>query len=190
MKSTTFVMNFVMLAIFVAMVGIASQYPPQARFMPFVVGIPAIILCLVQIALDIRAARRTTVEVVDSRSELEKAQQEVSRMTGRQVEFDVAKEQLPTVEAEAPPADMVRRECILWGYFLGFIGGILVIGFWPSIPVFLVSFLRLIAKVSWLKALLGGILGTIVLYFGVTKGLRIDLFPGFLTQYILDQMGV
>lgn len=32
MKSTSFLMNFVMLAIFVTLVGIATQYPPQARW--------------------------------------------------------------------------------------------------------------------------------------------------------------
>ena len=36
-------MTFVMLAIFVVMVGIATTYPEGARFMPFVVGIPAIL---------------------------------------------------------------------------------------------------------------------------------------------------
>ncbi len=46
MHSGKIAMNLVMLAIFVVMVGIALQYPPQARFMPLVIGLPAIALCL------------------------------------------------------------------------------------------------------------------------------------------------
>ena len=88
MKSTSFVMNFVMLAIFIAFVAVASQYPPQARFMPFVVGIPAIALCLLQIFLDIRKSRRNVVEVEDTRSEVERARDEASRYAGRQVETE------------------------------------------------------------------------------------------------------
>lgn len=58
-------MTVVMLAIFVAMVAIAWQYPPDARFMPWVVGIAAIALCLVQIALDWRAKPRSETESME-----------------------------------------------------------------------------------------------------------------------------
>lgn len=44
----------VMLASFAAMVGIAAQYPADSRFMPWVVGIPALALCLAQLGLDLR----------------------------------------------------------------------------------------------------------------------------------------
>lgn len=58
-------MTLVMLAIFVAMVAIAWQYPPDARFMPWVVGIPAIALCLLQIGLDWRAAARSEASAIE-----------------------------------------------------------------------------------------------------------------------------
>jgi uncharacterized membrane protein YfcA len=54
--------TLVMLAILVAMVGMAAQYPPDARFMPWVVGIPAIALCLLQLGRDLRAARHAAGE--------------------------------------------------------------------------------------------------------------------------------
>ncbi|HKP24877.1 MAG TPA: hypothetical protein VJV39_13500, partial [Dongiaceae bacterium] len=52
MNSFTTWLAWVMLAIFSTMVGIATQYPEGARFMPFVVGIPGIALCLLQLGLD------------------------------------------------------------------------------------------------------------------------------------------
>jgi hypothetical protein len=54
--------TLVMLAILVAMVGMAAQYPPDARFMPWVVGIPAIALCLLQLGRELGAARRAAGE--------------------------------------------------------------------------------------------------------------------------------
>ena len=45
MKSANSVMTIVMLAIFVTMVAVSSSYPEGARFMPFVIGIPGIVLC-------------------------------------------------------------------------------------------------------------------------------------------------
>ncbi len=190
MKSTSFLMNFVMLAIFVTLVGIASQYPPQARFMPFVVGIPAIVLCLLQIFLDIRAARRNVVEAEDNRSDVEKAQDEVSRYAGRHVESEATTAaEIPMMPDAGIPPNMARREIILWSYFLGFVSSVLVFGFWFTIPIFLVAFLHNEAKLSWRNALLTGVVGTTVLYLGVEKGLRVDLHDGFLTTYVLDMFG-
>ena len=188
MKSTSFIMNFVMLAVFVTLVGIASQYPPQARFMPFVVGIPAIALCLLQIFLDLRAARRNVVEVEDSRSDVEKAQDEVSRYAGRKVESDATTSaEVPAMLDSGIPPNMARREIIMWCYFLGLVSSILFFGFWPTIPVFLVLFLRHQADLSWRNALLSGLIGAGVLYLGVAKGLRVDLHDGFITSYVLDK---
>lgn len=48
----------VMLAIFAGMVAMATGYPPQSRFLPLVIGIPAVVLCLVQLAIDVVALRR------------------------------------------------------------------------------------------------------------------------------------
>lgn len=186
MKTTSFVMNFVMLAIFVTLVTIALQYPPQARFMPLVVGIPAIILCLLQIALDIRDRRRRVTETVDTRSDVEKAQDEVSRYAGRQVESEAAAAPPIATEMAGVPENMVHREVILWSYFLGLVGSILVFGFWITIPIFLVLFLHTEAKLSWPRALIVGLIGTTILYLGVAKGLRVDLHRGFLTTYITD----
>jgi hypothetical protein len=187
MKSTSFVMNFVMLAIFIAFVAVASEYPPQARFMPFVVGIPAIALCLLQIFLDIRKSRRKVVEVEDTRSEVERARDEASRYAGRQVETEAtAAEEIQVMDASSIPPNMVHREVLLWGYFLGFITSVLVLGFWFTIPVFLVTFLRNEAKLTWLKALMTGLVATTILYLAIAKGLRVDLFPGFLTAYLFD----
>ena len=48
----------IMLAIFAAMVAMATAYPADSRFLPFVIGIPGTILCAIQLAIEIRAARR------------------------------------------------------------------------------------------------------------------------------------
>lgn len=191
MKSTSFVMNFVMLAIFITLVFIASHYPPQARFMPFVVGIPAIALCVLQIVLDIRAARRKTVGNEDARGDVARAQDEVSRYAGRAIESDASAADVPAVDNSAGvPPNMVRREIILWAYFLSFVIGILLFGFWMSIPVFLTVFLRNEAGMTWLRAALTGAVAATILWFVVVKGLKVDLHEGFVVTYLLDQLGI
>lgn len=48
----------VMLAIFAVMVAMASAYPPDSRFLPLVIGLPGTVLCAIQLAIDVGAARR------------------------------------------------------------------------------------------------------------------------------------
>ena len=82
----------------------------------------------------------------------------------------------------------MRRELILWGYFLGFIAGILLFGFWIAIPVFLVTFLRFQAKSSWTTSLLLGIGASIALYFVFERGLKVQVHRGFVVTYVLDRL--
>ena len=182
-------MTLVMLALFVTLVGLASGYPPGARFMPFVVGIPAIVLCLLQLALDARQRRRGETEAGDTPSAREKAEKKVSRMAGRRVDFQISHEFMPGVGPEIPPEEMVRREMVLWGYFLGFIAGIILFGFWVAIPVFLVAFLRFQAKAGWLFSLGLGIGASLLMYFGFERLFRVVLHTGFFTDYVLGLFG-
>jgi len=182
-------MTLVMLALFVTLVGLASGYPPGARFMPFVVGIPAIVLCLLQLALDARQRRRGETEVSDTRSAKEKAEEKVSRMAGRRVDFQISHEFMPGVGPEISPQEMVRREMMQWGYFLGFIAGIILFGFWVAIPVFLVAFLRFQAKAGWLFSLGLGMGASLLMSFVFERLFRVVLHTGFITDYVLGLFG-
>lgn len=190
MNSGKYTMTFVMLSIFVVMVGIASRYPPDARFMPFLIGIPAIALCLLQLFLDMRDSNRAGAAVSkDTRSEIEKAQEEIARIAGRKIDFESAPQQLATVERTADPAELRRREIILWAYFVGLVGGVLLFGFLLTLPVFLAIFLRGWAKTSWRFALALAAAASIVLYAIFIQGLRVVPHTGFVIEYVLERLG-
>jgi hypothetical protein len=177
-------MTLFMLVIFVTMVAVASRYPAGARFMPFVLGFPAIALCLLQLFLD---ARERHLAKVDTRTELEKAEEEISRVVGRPMHFDVGDILLPDQGLE--PGEQLRREMIAWGYFLGLILGIILFGFHISVPVFLVLFLRYRAEASWRMTLGLTAIATFILFFAFERVLHISLHPGFITEYLTDRIG-
>ena len=145
-------MSLLMLAIFSVMVGVATQYPPQARFMPLVVGVPGIALCLVQVGLEIAARRRAKASVT----------------------------------ADGPGADARRRELVLWGSFLGLIASLILFGFYLTIPLFLVAFLRGYAKESWRFSLALSAAGSTLLALVFHFGLGVVLHKGFLLEPVLD----
>jgi hypothetical protein len=162
-----------MLAILTAFVVTANFYPPGARFMPFVVGIPAIGLCLLQLILDLRARGIPHVKTLPPLP-----------VSGPGAEAIEAAE----LEPELSQWETIRREIVMWVFILAFIGAILLFGFWIAIPVFLVSFLRFQASANWRLALSLSLAATIFLYLAVEQGFRIELHRGFVTQAVSDRL--
>ena len=179
-------MTLVMLAVFVVMVAIASRYPAEARFMPFVIGIPAILLCFVQLFMDARERRHA---VADAQNSPQNSPQDSADARSRPMGAAIAQATLPAAsEEQLSPQEKMRREFILWGYFLGFMAGILLFGFWGAIPVFLVAFLRFQAKASWTMSLALGLGVSIALFFVFERGLKVQLHRGFVVSYVMDLM--
>lgn len=48
------VISVVMLAIFASMVFYALTFPPDARFLPWVIGIPGLLFCIAQLVIELR----------------------------------------------------------------------------------------------------------------------------------------
>jgi hypothetical protein len=180
-------MTVLMLVIFTGMVIIASRYPAGARFMPFVLGFPAIALCLLQLFLDARERRLNNAATAAQPSDVQIAENQVSRAVGHQVHFDVGEILLP--DEGLPPGEQLRREVRVWGYFLALIIGIILFGFHISVPIFLLLFLRYWAGVSW-RLTLGLTASVCIFLFAVFEYvLRITLHSGFITDRVMDAIG-
>ena len=175
-------LTVLMLVIFSGMLIIASRYPAGARFMPYVLGFPAVALCLLQLFLDARERRRS--KQAEGPTDVELAEAKVSRAVGHAVHFDVG--DLLAPEASMDPRERLRREAITWGYFLALIAGIIFFGFHIAVPVFLITFLRYRANASWMMTLGLTAVASFVLFFAFEQVLHIELHKGFITERILD----
>ncbi len=151
------VMSLVILGMFVGMVAMATAYPPDSRFLPFVVGLPAIVLAGIQVAAEIVAVLR-------------------------------ARAQAPEAPAARPPAGPSRtvRELIIFGWFLGFVAAILLLGFLVAAPLSVLAFLRLQQREPWALSLALASGAWLLVYFVFQRLLRMVLFEGFL----LDWLGI
>jgi hypothetical protein len=175
-------LTVLMLVIFSGMLIIASRYPAGARFMPYVLGFPAVGLCLLQLFLDARERHRS--KQAEGPTDVELAEAKVSRAVGHAVHFDVG--DLLAPEASMDPRERLRREAITWGYFLALIAGIIFFGFHIAVPVFLITFLRYRANASWMMTLGLTAVASFVLFFAFEQVLHIELHKGFITERILD----
>ena len=178
-------MTYFMFAVFAVMVYVAFGYPEGARFMPLVVGAPALLLCVLQMVLDRRAAPKGPK---DDRSDMEKAEERVSLMTGRRMEFDAAQIAPGVNVMENEASDAARREFVIWAYIIAFVAGILILGFYIAVPLFLLFYLRFEALCPWTRAALYSAIGCGLLLGGLTLGLKLQLHTGFLTALVLGYL--
>ncbi len=157
-------MSLVMLAIFVGMVAMAATYPPATRFLPFVIGIPGILLAEHQVATEIADARRAAVPARHAT---------LSETTAAKAEAILE-----------PPGD-VLREIVLLAYLVGLAAAVLVLGFWLAIPLFVIAFLRFHERETWTLTLALTATAWVVLYLVFDSVLGIIVHEGFLTEYLL-----
>ena len=92
--------------------------------------------------------------------------------------------------ADSEPRLVLAREIAAWIYFLGLVGGVVLLGFWIAIPLFLVSFLRREAKAGWPLSLGLGLGVSAALYVVFVLGLRVALHDGLLLQWLRGTGGI
>jgi len=181
--------TLVMLSIFVTMVAMAWGYPPKSRFLPWVIGIPAIVLTLMELIAEIRAAFKPPPDEAEERGPaFSKLQREVARHTHKELDLEIAQEQLQVVADDRTDksTSMLRREVIFFSYFIGLVAGVLLFGFWPTIPVFLIIFLRWHEREHWKFTLSLTLAAWLIIYLVFNQVVGVPLHEGFLTTYILD----
>lgn len=183
MRYSRFVMTVLMLAIFSVMVAVASRYPAGARFMVFVVGFPAIALCLLQLVLDLREWRKEARAGVGDMARVPADASGVPVDPSLQMQMNA-----DGLAVEAYTPEVVRKEMIVWGYILALIGSILLFGFYITVPIFLVVFLRFYAQARWHMAILLPAAVSVFLYVMLGYVFRMTLHIGFVTEYLLDRI--
>lgn len=111
-----------MLLIMFGLVMSAKQWQYQARLFPWAIGIPTLLLCFLQLGLDLFRAPKDT---------------------------DAAGMMDLPVDRSVPVSVVIKRAINIFGWIFGFYFSIWIIGFIISVPLFLVLYLTIQAGESW-----------------------------------------
>lgn len=171
----TTVVAAAMLAIFTAMVVIALGYPDKARFMPLVVGLPGIALCLVQLTADLARAWR---ERREGRGVAPALDDSLSAGVSREHAALVAAE--PEFSSQTVPAEIRSG-----AYFAGFIAGVLMVGFHLAVPVLVTAYLTFEARVRPFAAATAALVFTLAIHLMFERLLGFSLHDGFVTLRLI-----
>lgn len=112
--------SFILL-IMIGLVYSAEDWQFQARLFPMAIGIPTVLLCLFQVAMDLtKKEGDEAVRVMD----------------------------LP-VDRSVPVSVVIRRATNIFGWIMGLFAGIWLIGFVVSVPLFILLYLLIQAREPW-----------------------------------------
>lgn len=144
----------VMLGIFVIMTLLALDFPTKAKLMPLLIGIPAVLLGVVQLIIEYRAVAQ---ELADS---------------GKQVD----------AEKEAKEGKKDEKQMIIW-ITLFFIT-ILSLGFIYASPILVFSFLYFGSKESLKIALISAVSTWLLMFIIFVEWFKISLFEGLIPLWL------
>ena len=147
----------VVLLLMVGLVVTAKQWQYQARLFPWTIGIPTMLLCFLQLGLDMFRSKDSGDEDVAGMMDL-------------------------PVDRSVPAAVVIKRAANIFGWIFGLYLSIWIIGFILSVPIFLLLYLYLQAGESWKVAVIY-MLVMLVFMIGVFEMvLHIPWPPGLINE--------
>ncbi len=140
-KAISLLFDAFFLVLLAAAVATAWQWPFATGLFPLTIAVPVVVVALAQLVMD-------------------------AFLKGDADEGNKQRERIRDIEVDrSVPASLVARRA--GGFYLcalGFLAAILLIGFTPAVPLFLVLYLRLISQAGWIVTLaLTGLLTGLVL---------------------------
>lgn len=145
---------------------LSSGYPPRARYVPQVVAIFSLFCLALQFALD--------------------AFPRLESLYGTIEQADVFSIDEGVKAARLGDDSDRRLEFVAYFWLLGLLGGLFVLGFLISIPLYIAFYLRFQAGLSWPRSTIYGALTWLFVYLLFVRLFEIPLYSGMLLDWLLD----
>ena len=125
------------LIFFIVWVYLAKDWRLQARLYPWAIGIPMVVLAIIQVILDLKGVQRKQVDAAP-------------------VDFQFSQEIDPQVAR--------RRTINIFSWIVGFFLGIWLLGFVITIPLLVFTYLKIQSNESWVTSVALTIAAWLVFY--------------------------
>jgi TctA family transporter len=152
-----------MLCIFGVMMAEAVTWNFSAKIIPMIVGTGAILFCTLSLANEV------------FKGEIHKKREEERAARGEAAEkmhMDIAS----TID-DMHPKEIAKRGAIFFGWMIGFLASMALIGLIPTVPLFIIAFMRAEGNEPWRITLPMAICTTLLVYFVFDQLLTIP-WPG------------
>ncbi len=165
-----------LLILFVVMMSEAVTWNGLAGIVPLIVGSGAILFC--SLALMTQVSKRSTLQAVGLG---EKAMAHVQQ----KIHMDVT-----STLTEMPVATLLARGAVFFGWLVAFLISMATIGLIPTVPLFVIAFMRFEAREPWRIVLPYALVMAVFIYYVFDQFLAIPWPPTLLGDYFPDLRGV
>jgi hypothetical protein len=152
------IFSFIFLIFFIVFVYQAQDWRLQARLYPWAIGIPMVILAIIQVILDLKGVERK------------------QRDDAAPVDFQFTQ----TVE----PKLAKRRAIIMFCWFFGFFFGIWLLGFPITIPLMVFSYLKIQSNEKWTISIILTVMAWVFFYFLFVRLLNLPFPDGLIFTWL------
>jgi len=165
-----------LLVLFVTMLSQAIEWNPLARIVPLIVGSGAILFCAAALANEIFKRGTRRLESLD-----DKARAQIQQKIHMDIKSNIS---------HLPAKTLLIGGAHFFGWMVGFLISMALIGLIPTVPVFIILFMRLEAREPWRIVLPMAAIMCVFIYFLFDQLLAIPWPPSVLGDYVPQLKGV
>jgi TctA family transporter len=140
-----------LLALLVVMLWMSLPWPLEAKIVPTIVGIGAIIACSLSLANDVLGVRHAAGG--DGLAE------EARAAVSQKIHMDIASK-----TGHLPGYVILIRGFVFFGWMVAFLGSMALVGLIPTVPIFVIAYMRLEGPERWRHAVLMAAVMTALIY--------------------------
>jgi hypothetical protein len=182
-----------LLVLFVAwVVWEARDWPFRARLFPWAIGIPVLVMAVIQLGLAVRAALRAQAVAVQPAGAPAAAAAEPapgpgtasgeSSAVAAALAAAAAEERRETVEAVMDPLVMRQRALMIAAWLFAFFFGIWFLGFKVGSTLLTIAFLRFGAHEKWKLSIIFGVVTYLFFLLMFDLALNVPFGPGLIAE--------
>jgi hypothetical protein len=158
-----------LLTLFLVMLAMSVHWPFEAKIIPTIVGTGAVIACSLSLANDIFSkTREGNVALADM----------AKQMVTQKIHMDIASK-----TGHLPGGTILLRGFLFFGWMVAFLGSMAVIGLIPTVPLFIIAYMRLEGPEKWRHAAIMAAVMTTLIYIVFDQLLTIPWPPTYLGQW-------
>jgi TctA family transporter len=161
-----------LLVLFAAMLSEAVEWNPLARIVPLIVGSGAVLFCSLALANEV--FKKTAVKKMGLD---EQAKAQVQQKMHMDIKSNIG---------HLPVKTLLWRGGIFYGWMVAFLTSMAVIGIIPTVPLFIVSFMRIEAREPWRIVAPMAAIMCVFVYYLFDQLLAIPWPPTVLADYAPD----
>jgi hypothetical protein len=172
----TSILPAILLVLFAVMLFQASYWRLEAKLIPTIVGVGALLFCSLTLVREVFARRTIAVAKM---GHIDPAVRSVEPARGERMHMDIESH-----IAHLPATTKLIRGAFFFAWMLGFLGSMAAIGLIPTVPIFVTLYMRLEGRERWSLIVAMAVGMTLFVYALFDQLLAIPWPPSFLGEWL------